>query len=130
MKKLIVLSSILSACFLADINAYAVHKHNAHAVHKHNANLKKHAKNSIISKKTAPNYYTGAFNFYNSDVDPTTFEPDIIPALLESNNILFWKNSSTGSLSLLVNAIDNGDGTYTLTWNKIAFESVITYTGG
>lgn len=72
---------------------------------------------------SSPNYVTGALNFYWADRDPTSSEPDIIVGLLAPQQILLWKNATTGSLWFLKGSQDIGEGDYNLSWVEIAIVS-------
>lgn len=70
-----------------------------------------------------PNYVTGALNYYAADRDPTASEPTINTGYFNAIQILWWKNTSTGDVWLLKDAVDNGDGTFSLTWVMISVTS-------
>lgn len=72
---------------------------------------------------SSPNYVTGAINYYWADRDPTASEPDIIVGLLDPAQILYWKNAPAGTLWFLKSALDNGNGTYTLSWVEFGVAS-------
>jgi len=63
-----------------------------------------------------PNYVTGAMNYYTADRDPLSLEPTINPGYYDPNQILWFRNRVTGDLFYLKTAVNNGDGTYSLTW--------------
>lgn len=65
-----------------------------------------------------PNFVTGSFSFYNADRDPTSNEPLLNPGYFDPGQILFWKNTLSGDIFLLVNA--TSDTIPVLTWGKIS----------